>query len=523
LVAVGALAALLTRSNLPSLERRLFEAIEEFPEALILWDAEDRLILCNSHYRELAGPLADFAKTGVTFEELVRHAVALGLYDLGGAAVDAFVADRLAEHRSPAMPIETLQRAGKWLLIREHRTDDGGTISLYTDITQQKQVQIAAEQAADGLVEKQRQLDIALDNMIQGILFFGPDHRLILSNKRFREFFHYGPDQPAVGTPLIDVVNDTIRAGNYSQAEAEKMAEQRLQAAAHHERSMMLLRLADGRLLEILRQPLPNLSSVVTFTDITDRDRASRELVAAKDAAEAASRAKTEFLARVSHELRTPLNAIIGFSEIIRDRVFGPTAFDRYADYAADINFSGQHLLNVINDILDMAKIEAGQQKIADDVVDLHEQIDQACSMLRSTVRENKVDLVTDVTTSLPPIRADRRLMLQLILNLLSNGLKFTPAGGRVSIAALRDERGGIVVAVTDTGIGIPEQDRGQVFEPFYQVDKGNDRRFEGTGLGLSICRSIMQLHDGTIHIDSTVGVGTRITLYFPPTRVLAA
>ncbi len=251
--------------------------------------------------------------------------------------------------------------------------------------------------------------------------------------------------------------------------------------------------------------------------NVTDRKRVEEELLAAKDQAEVANRAKSQFLANMSHELRTPLNAIIGFSEIIKDRTFGPNAVDRYCEYAADVHYSGLHLLNLVTDILDIAKIEAGKLEIEPEWLDLRLLVDGCVRLLKTAAEEKGLRIEIHRFVELPQLYADERALKQIIFNLVSNAIKFTGRGGRVALEACRTAAGAVEIRVSDTGVGIPEEDIERVLQPFVQVDNSYGRARGGTGLGLALVKGLVELHCGTLHIDSRVGQGTIVTVTFPP------
>ena len=251
-----------------------------------------------------------------------------------------------------------------------------------------------------------------------------------------------------------------------------------------------------------------------------NRRRAEHNLREATHNAELANRAKTKFLANMSHELRTPLNAIIGFSDIMKSELFGALGSARYTEYAKDINDSGAHLLNVIDDILDISKIEAGRYQLEESDMDLDECMRWSVEMVRPRTAEKSLTITLDIAPDLPAINADRRAIRQIMLNLLSNASKFTPEFGTITLAAHVKRNGTLHISVADTGIGIPADKLKVVLEPFGQVDDTNARQHGGTGLGLSITKALVELHDGKFWLESNLGHGTTAIMTLPPQRL---
>ena len=248
---------------------------------------------------------------------------------------------------------------------------------------------------------------------------------------------------------------------------------------------------------------------------------AYEELLVAKTAAEAASKAKSQFLATMSHELRTPLNAIIGFSEFLMHEGMRPTDPSRVEGYLKAIHESGHHLLAVINDILDLSKAEAGRLEIVEEDVNVEETIAAALRVVAPRARAGGLDLTTSVQDDLPMLSGDGRILRQILLNLLSNAIKFTPSGGTVEVgAASRAATGEITVHVRDNGIGMKAEDIPKAFEPFRQIDNRFIRKYQGTGLGLPLVKAMVSAHGGTIDVQSAPGKGTEVTIVFPAERV---
>ena len=249
--------------------------------------------------------------------------------------------------------------------------------------------------------------------------------------------------------------------------------------------------------------------------------RRTAELAQARDEAEMANRTKTEFLATMSHELRTPLNAVLGFSEVMRDELLGPLGQPHYKEYARDIYNSGSHLLSVINDILDVAKAEAGRLELFEEDVDLSAIARSCVQLVQGRAEESEVAIETSMPSEFPLLSADPKRLKQILLNLLSNAVKFTPPGGRVKLyAKMRSDRG-IDLVVRDTGIGIAEKDLARAFQPFGQIDSHLSRKYEGTGLGLPLSRNLTELHGGELLIESKPNEGTEVTIAFPLERTV--
>jgi two-component system cell cycle sensor histidine kinase PleC len=304
-----------------------------------------------------------------------------------------------------------------------------------------------------------------------------------------------------------------------------------------------LIALRNGRWIKMVERPTPDGGLLSVGVDVTENIRheeqlkkqqeslrrtalelersegkaneLSRKYSEEKAKAEHAAFTKSAFLANMSHELRTPLNAIIGFSEIMMNELAGPLGHASYKEYSGDILASGQHLLDMINDILDMAKIEAGKMTISPQLIDPVDPVDAALRMIRRKAEEKDIDLVLITGQNLPEIDADHRAIRQMILNLVSNAIKFTDNGGKITVRV--EQRGPeIYFAVTDTGIGIPPEDISRLGVPFEQVSKTKDRNTDGTGLGLALTKSFAEMHGGRLNLSSIYGEGTTVAFCLP-------
>ncbi len=326
----------------------------------------------------------------------------------------------------------------------------------------------------------------------------------------------------------VQTVNPSMLAlcGVGTAEEACGMGVRELFARTGGDGGELAARLLGGEPVEIQRDgrwhlgaaaQLSDGSYTMSFSDITALKEREEVLALAKDAAEAANRVKSQFLAVMSHELRTPLNAILGFSEVIRDAVLGTqeVAWARYSDYAASIHESGRHLLSLISEILDLSKIESGSYQLHPEPCDVGALLRDAWGLVAPQALKNQVSLLPFKTPGDLHAAADRRAVKQVVLNLLSNAVKFTPPGGEVALRV--EARGGnIVVEVRDTGIGIAPEHIDLVFQPFHQGEAKISRQYQGTGLGLPISRALMQMHGGDVTLKSERGVGTVATMILP-------
>jgi len=256
-------------------------------------------------------------------------------------------------------------------------------------------------------------------------------------------------------------------------------------------------------------------------SDITKRKKAEYELKKARDAAERANKSKSDFLANMSHDLRTPLTAIIGFSDIMLSKTFGKLGHPRYEEYIRDIHNSGTLLISLINDILDLSKIEAGKYELTEEPLEIKELIEISFKQLELMAGSSQQNLKMEIASNLPNLRGDKRAVIQILNNLISNSIKYSPEPGTILVQATTDKDSGLIITVEDSGMGMSEEDLECAMQAFEQTSRLHPRKHEGTGLGLFLCHSFMKLFGGNLSVDSTINVGTKVTLSFPPFRTI--
>ncbi len=381
---------------------------------------------------------------------------------------------------------------------------------------------ITATVNAQRRVDKEQQLFIgAVENVSDAFALFDPDDRLVFCNERFKQVNPELAPSIKPGMTFEQMLRDNIANSRLMAAVGCEEDYVRERLAQHRNPTEPILsRRNDGRWLRVKEERAPDGSTYLINTDITKLKQREEALQRAKETAERANNFKSDFLAKMSHELRTPLNAVIGFSEILTNELFGPLGNTQYQEYARDIFHSGQHLLELINDVLDLTKIEAGKCDLHLTDVDLGDLVHKTTLLVREQTREKNLTLQATVADGLPSIRADERAVRQILLNLLSNAVKFTPQGGRIRVQADRADCGAIRIVVSDNGIGISQDELETVLIPFAQLGAIETANGGGVGLGLPIVDSLVRLHGGTLVLKSDHGAWTSVTVQFPDQNV---
>ncbi len=364
-------------------------------------------------------------------------------------------------------------------------------------------------------------LQNTLDNIGEGLSVFDPRGRLIARNSRFCQLLALPEDMPA-GTSLQEILMRQARNGDFGEVEPTAETARRLERFYREVPIVKERPTPVGGTLQIRRSAMPGGAVLSIYSDVTEIRAAERRLLQARSQAETANHSKSEFLANMSHELRTPLNAIIGFSEIISQELFGPIGNDKYLEYIKDVHSSSLHLLSIINDVLDMSKIEAGKLELTKQAVVLQEVIADVIRIVRERASSRDIELVFDATAQPVVVWGDERAMKQIFLNLLSNAIKFSEESGKVQIRVIAETGGNAGVEVEDRGIGMDEQEQERALQPFGQAKPATTRNYGGTGLGLPITKGLVEAHGGTLAISSRVGEGTMVRVVLPSRPLLA-
>jgi two-component system, cell cycle sensor histidine kinase DivJ len=376
-------------------------------------------------------------------------------------------------------------------------------------------------QAERTAIESERRYRFLTEHSFDMIMRFDPRNlRPTYVSPACRRLYGYEPDE-AMALPPDQLIHPDDLAG-------VREALSRLEHDADHPPILYRGRRKDGTYLWVeasltrLQDPETEAVEIVSVVrDVGERIRYETALRQAKDDADAANLSKSCFLATMSHELRTPLNAIIGFAEIMQSEIMGPIGNTQYRSYITDIHLSGTHLLQLINDILDLTKAEAGKLELLEDVIDVGEVVQSVARVTRGAIETAGLTMAIDLPPGLPRLRADERKTRQVLFNLVGNAIKFTHAGGRIEISGSFDRQAGLRISVADTGIGIAADDLPRVLEPFVQLDSSLSRQHHGTGLGLPAVKTFIELHGGSLQLRSVVGSGTEAAVTFPPERAV--
>jgi signal transduction histidine kinase len=491
--------------------------LEHIPNGVCVYGPDRRVSMFNAAYTEvMAGaPVA----IGEHADDITRRRRDSGEFGPPGEA-EIYAAMTIAGINTGSSNARRRVRPnGTVIDIRTALLPYGGYISVVTDITLQMKAEAEARSRA-------AQMETMLTSIRHGIVMWDTDRRVAAANRVAAELLEIDPANLAPGRSQADVLAAMIARGAFGDPASAEIVTAKILDRDPLRKDLRYITLASGQVIEVRCDPIPGGGEISGFTDITEARAAEDELRRAKEAAEAASQAKSRFLAAISHELRTPLNAVIGFSEQLMRLAgdpaapTGPAPIAEMAEFAGEINAAGRALLDQINTLLDVARIDAGRFDLASEPIDVSELIETCVRQSDATARSAGIGVAVDVPADLPVLHGDARRLAQALSHLLSNAVKFSEIGGKVRVRARLGEAGDLLIAVRDTGIGIPAADLQRVLEPFTQADSTLSRRFHGAGLGLYISRALIEAHGGSLSLRSRPGAGTTVDIRLPSLRL---
>lgn len=485
-------------------ESRLKDAIDVISDGFVLFDPNDRIILHNDQFLYTPALREHGDLTGVSFTEIAHYFAMAEITDIKARQDPrSWIEWRIHRHKNPpADGYEQQLTDGRWIRIIERRTAEGGYVGIWTDITALKQAEIRLREAIESINE--------------GFLLLDHDMKVVMCNDRLRQLYPISGVMLKPGALLMDVLRYAAEHGEYpGVTDIETFLTESLSLLRPDKPIVYERALAGGRWVLASQRRSTNGDIVGVRTDITSQKQREAELHAARNAADEANAAKSRFLAHMSHELRTPLNAILGFADVMRKGVFGKVEEPKYQQYLTFIYESGHHLLSLINDILDISKVEAGKRELQLEKIDAATLIDACLQVVAGLAKSKQVYLRYRIEPDAQYFSGDLRAVKQIIINLLSNAVKFTPPNGEVK-AEVSKSNAYTIIEVSDTGIGMEEANIAKAFDPFGQIDSDLARTTEGTGLGLALVKSLVELHHGRIEVESAPNLGTMIRVFLP-------
>jgi signal transduction histidine kinase/CheY-like chemotaxis protein/HAMP domain-containing protein len=517
-------------------QTRLGEALDSLDDPFVVVDAQGRLERWNRKFRELLGVAGESLDATMPFNDVLAAAAGDRVFRDPAATADPvqWAKDQFDRLLGDGGTQELRLADGRWLQCSAHRLLDGALTILYTDVTELKRRQARIERDA-------ALMNATMESVAQGILAVDADLNLILVNRTLRKLFDLPKKVAKPGKPYAKMLQFQASRGDFAPEGPTVAVAKRLALATSGEPHGAEVERPDGTVLLVEGKPMESGGFVYTFTDITDRRRAQARLETlvaqrteelrqavdeaegARTAAEDANRVKSQFLANMSHELRTPLNAIIGYAEILQEEA-QDRELDELAPDLKKIETAGKHLLGLINDILDLSKIEAGKTTVYLEEFEIGALVSEVAAMVRPMVDQKGNTLVVECPPDFGRITSDHTKVKQSILNLLSNAAKFTEKG-TIRLAAAKTEFNGhpaVSLAVSDTGIGMTPEQQARLFQAFGQADSSTTKKYGGTGLGLAITRRFCQLLGGDVTVSSAPGKGSTFTLILPVKTALA-
>ena len=496
---------------------RLTHALDVMADGFGLYDADDRLILYNRKYIDYSPLVSDIIVPGAPKEEILRASVQRGALVLNGMDPEDYIAWRLHRHRNPGEPLEVQLADGRWLLITEKRTQDGGVVGTRSDITEMKHREMEMLRISQQLHARNLHFDTALSNMVQGLCMFDKEQRLIVVNRRYLEIYGFSADVVKPGITLRGLMEYSVSLGNYTAEEAERALAERSDPARLRTRAIIKQRLKDGRVIAVMNEPMPDGGTIATYQDITDLETTTAKMVDYTRKLERSNRELVDFAYVASHDLQEPLRKIEAFGDRLLKKYIGILPEDGQM-FVNRMQSAANRMRQLINDLLSYSRVTTAAAPFVQ--VSLNDVLNGVLSDLQIRIEETSA--VIEVTP-LPDIEADAMQMRQLFQNLIGNAIKFRKkdVDPVVRISAeftdthdLTVPGRAVTITIADNGIGFEQQFKEQIFVIFQRLHSRTE--YEGTGIGLATCRKIVERHLGLIDAIGVPDQGSTFVITFP-------
>ena len=496
---------------------RLMHALDVMADGFALYDSNDRIVLYNRKYVDYSPLVADIIMPGVAKEEILRKSTSRGAFVLNGMSQEEYIQWRLERHRNPHEPVEVQLTDGRWLLITEKRTNDGGVVGTRSDITELKLREIEMLRISQQLHARNLQFDTALTNMVQGLCMFDKDQKLIVVNTRYLDIYGFSADIVKPGITLRELMQYSVSLGNYTAEEAERALAERNDPSQLSRRSVIKQRLKDGRVIAVMNEPMSDGGTIATYQDITETEKNAAMMLLHTQKLEHSNRELADFAYVASHDLQEPLRKIEAFGERLVNKYASILPDDGKMFVDRMQNAAGR-MRKLINDLLSYSRVTTeakGFQKVS-----MSKVLSEVISDLQIRIEETRAEVEFD---ELPVIECEAMQMRQLLQNLIGNALKFRKSGVlpiiRISSEVIEtsEDHAGIPhvrLTIEDNGIGFDNQFKDQIFTIFQRLHSRNE--YEGTGIGLATVRKIVERHGGTINADGQLNVGAKFYVTLP-------
>ncbi len=497
---------------------RLMHALDVMGDGFGLYDSNDRLVLYNRKYVDMSPLVADVIMPGVAKLDILTASVQRGAFVLNGMSHEDYIAWRLERHRNPGEPIEVQLTDGRWIMITEKKTEDGGIVGTRSDITEMKLREMEMLRISQQLHSKNAQFDQALGNMVQGLCMFDKDQKLIVVNRRYVEIYGFSPDVVKPGITLRELMEYSVSLGNYTQEEAERALAERNDPARLAQRATIKQRLKDGRIIAVMNEPMQGGGTIATYQDITEAETSANRMIEYTKKLEMSNRELVDFAYVASHDLQEPLRKIEAFGERLVKK-YGDLLPEDGKMFVDRMQNAASRMRRLINDLLSYSRVTTAAKPF--ERIELKDLLGEVISDLQIRIEDNQGAVNVG---DMPKVDCDPTQMRQLMQNLIGNALKFkkpdVPPVVTVTAEMVSDHEldlhgeQALRITIADNGIGFDNQFREQIFTIFQRLHSRNE--YEGTGIGLATVRKIVERHKGHIMADGTPDVGSKFFITIP-------